>query len=153
VHRQTWTIIAAALLCSVSIVSAQTYDTPDETESKVYDLSVWALTNNADATRPVNDTQEYMNRVRAIIEKRMPRQISFEDFLSISTENVDATRKGEWLADVFLKLGPGGKQTSRSVIGGDAEISVYEWKNADGSKIVAMFANRRLIKKEQTGLK
>jgi hypothetical protein len=132
--------------------SPSAYDTAEETEDKIYDLSLWVLENLVDLHRPPNDTKEYMDKVVAILERRPPRPVTFDDYQLLATTNADATGKGEWVADVFLKLGLSGKQTSRTTIGGDAEISVYEWKNADGSRIVATFANRRLIAKTQSGL-
>ena len=137
---------------NTSLTRSPPYDTAEETESKIYDLSVWALMNTADLNHPANDTKEYMDKVVAILERRPPRPTSLEDYESVLTNNADATRKGEWLADAFLKLGLNGKQTSRTAIGGDTEIAVYEWTNADGSNVVGVFANRRLISKRQSGL-
>src|SRR4029078_12161406 len=97
----------------------QTYDTAQETEDKLFDLCMWVPDHQtSDVRNPPNASKAYMDQVMAILERRAPKPMTLDDYLSVATNNVDVTQKGDWLADVFLKLGLGGKETSRTRIGG-----------------------------------
>ncbi len=137
--------------------ATQTYDTQERTEKKICDLAVWSLEaqvagRERDSSYLVYETNEYMEKVVAILQKRRPQPIGYEDYQSLETSGSDITDKGEWFANVVLNLGLKFREVSRTS-SGPIETIIYEWKNANGSHVVGTFQNRRLVGKAQTGLK
>jgi hypothetical protein len=129
------------------------YDTPQETEKKLYDLSVWTIQQQRiRSDRPIFDSVEYLQRVIEILDNRRPKTITLADFQSLDPNETDEFGRGPWLNVVILKLGLKYKEMSRTDEGG-ADIVVYRWTNPNGSTLDATFRNRRLVNTSQSGLK
>jgi hypothetical protein len=129
------------------------YDSPEQTEKKLYDLSVWTIEQqNVRRDRSIFDTVEYLQRVIEILDSRRPKPITLADYQSLDPIEVDSFGRGAWLNVVILKLGLGYKELSRSDEGG-LDTVVYRWTNPNGSTLDATFQNRRLASKSQSGLK
>jgi hypothetical protein len=133
------------------------YDTPEQTKKKLFDLAVWSTDaqvagHERDKNFYIYDTKEYADRVVAIVQKRQPRPISYDDYTSLETSGSDITELGEWFWSVVLKLGLKFQEMSRTSIG-PVETVIYQWKNPDGSNVVGTFQNHRLVSKAQRGLK
>jgi hypothetical protein len=128
------------------------YDTKEQTKRKEFDLAVWAINAQVagratDAHFVVHETAEYMARVIAIVQSRRPHQISYSTYESLAINGND----GESFADTVMKLGMSVQEVRRRSVG-SIETLMYQWTNADGSHVLAIFQNQRLVSKAQTGL-
>ena len=130
--------------------AASAYDTPEQTEKKKDALLYWSLENSS-KERPAASRPEYCRRVLDILKRMRPHPITFEMYEELSTnEYLDGT--GDFICDAWLKLGGLPTELSRSS-SGDYEIVVYQWRNPDGSDVVAAFRNDQVVSKVQHGLR
>jgi len=65
----------------------------------------------------------------------------------------DRIEPGQSLMVVETIIGHPGEELSRTDLAGAPTTVVYQWINADGSNMNAMFQNDRLVQKAQFGLK
>ncbi len=136
---------------------APAYDTPEQTKQKEHDLAVWTVNtqiagHQRDPTFYVYVTKEYMEKVVAILQKRKPRPITYEDYENLETTDSDVSGQGQWFSETVLHLGLHYREMSRTSTD-SIDLVTYRWQNPDGSSVVATFRNQRLVSKTQNGLK
>jgi hypothetical protein len=124
------------------------YDTPAQTEDRKLALACWALEPGADgqpkntsAERPAAGRKEYGLKVLEILKRQRPHPITYAAYETLDTDAY-LDGRGDFLYDAWLTLGALPKEISRTLIGDD-EIVAYQWKNPDGSHVIATFRNAR----------
>lgn len=144
-----WTLFAQAPPTARKTVPPKTsaYDTPAQTKAKIAELYGWAY-NNSSKESPASSRGEYAVKVLEILKRWAPHRITYEMYTELTTED----QNGNFLPDGWLKFGSLPIELSRSNVG-DNEIVVYQWKNPDGSNVIATYSNGHLVSKAQAGLR